>query len=403
MSKGSILSYSFIALILLEGPLVTIFGIRGIHYIAEAIMLVVFFVFLTNKQFKQILKNFPVVVWFFWIIYTLTNWYLFQDITPSAINNPSSLNFIVRKFLVPLFMLIITYFEGLRNLSSLLKMLLVILTIYIIIGMSFQTAASGVLSDERGGEYLGNALPLTGCVLSFIVSIALSKKVVSSRTFWVISIIAFLSILFGAARKAIGGWAIITLFLILGTLNLKDPKKIALFLILGFGGYFFFDYMMENTVMGQRLSMIEETSMAYGAENSLFLKFMGDRAFFYIYGFELFLKNPLNGIGLTNFPIYMNTEVPIHSEYIVQLCECGLIGSFLYLLFNASIIRSIIIAFKHTPYALVMVCLGGMLSVLFISFYSWTYSITRYFMMFGIILSICAPLNKYKFNNDNYR
>ena len=131
--------------------------------------------------------------------------------------------------------------------------------------------------------------------------------------------------------------------------------------------------MMENTVMGQRLSMIEETSMTYGAENSLFLKFMGDRAFFYIYGFELFLKNPLNGIGLTNFPIYMNTEVPIHSEYIVQLCECGLIGSFLYLLFNASIIRSIIKAFKHTPYALVMVCLGGMLSVLFISLYSSLY------------------------------
>ena len=125
---------------------------------------------------------------------------------------------------------------------------------------------------------------------------------------------------------------------------------------------------------------------------------MGDRAFFYIYGGDLFLKYPIYGIGLTNFPVYTGSELPIHSEYIVQLCECGIIGAVIYILFILSLLIPILRMIRNNHSPAFMICMGALMTVLFISFYTWTYSIPRYFLAFGIILSVCRP---YVESNDS--
>ena len=96
--------------------------------------------------------------------------------------------------------------------------------------------------------------------LSFVVFLAYSKKDVPFWVFVVLSALVLISIFFGATRKAFGAWIILVLFYILGKYNLRDPKKIIMIILIGFAGYYFIDYVMENTIVGLRMNMIEDAS-----------------------------------------------------------------------------------------------------------------------------------------------
>ena len=58
---------------------------------------------------------------------------------------------------------------------------MIVLVIYVVIGIAFQNAATGV--KERGGEYLGNGLPLNAMCLSFILFLVYSKKMIPTSIF----------------------------------------------------------------------------------------------------------------------------------------------------------------------------------------------------------------------------
>ncbi len=377
----------------MEGPLVGIFGIRGIHFIAEALMLVLIVNNKSNRIFKFAFSSPPVVIWSMWIIYVLVNWYFFQDITPSDNNNPSSINFITRKLVIPLFCMGIAYYECLMNPTRFIRFSIWILIVYLIVGMLFQTAAT---ADDRGGEALGNNLPLTACVLASLVYWAYIKRIVNGKGLVLVSILILMAIFFGATRKALGAWVIVTFFYVIGKYNIEDPKKLFALIVIGFAFYYSIEYVLQYTLMGQRMNVIEDSASQYNLYDNVFLKYMGDRAYFYVSGWELFLMKPVNGIGLNNFPVYMNNgkELVIHSEYMTQLCEGGIIGSSLYVIFVSLILYFI---FKSKRYATnrmeKLICIGSMASMLFISFYAWTYSLSRYFVLYGIILAICRPFS----------
>jgi O-antigen ligase len=65
------------------------------------------------------------------------------------------------------------------------------------------------------------------------------------------------------------------------------------------------------------------------------------RARYYLDGWDLFLNNKINGIGLTNFMYYDIRSRALHTEYMAQLAEGGLIGTLLFLLFYSYIIISL--------------------------------------------------------------
>jgi O-antigen ligase len=91
---------------------------------------------------------------------------------------------------------------------------------------------------------------------------------------------------------------------------------------------------MDHTVLGRRLNDIEETSKLYNKTNIAVFDLLGDRTYYYLKGWELFVKHPVTGIGLRNFRIKTGSKETMHSEYMVQLAEGGIIGSFLFILFS---------------------------------------------------------------------
>ena len=388
------LIYSYIALILLEGPLVAIVGIRGIHYISAIIMIAIIVECNNSYIFKKAFTTIPVITWAIWILYSLVNWLFFQNIAFAEEGNPGSINFIMRILITPLFFMVIVYYEASRNFSKLVKSLVVVLFIYTVIGMLFQSAATGTTLDERGSEMLGNGFALMAVVSFFILAVANRTNNLSYRMFIMLGILTFLAILFGATRKAFGGWIIIAFFYIIEKYNFKKPVNILLLVAISIVGYYFIDFVVGHTLLGERLNLIEDDSAKFVTnENNLFLKLMGDRAFFYIYGWDIFVTHPINGIGLTNFPVYTRTTLAIHSEYMVQLCEGGVIGSFIYLIFNCSILYYILSSLKSKNKTTILICLGGFISILFISFFAWTYAFSRYFLIYGMIMAICRPLS----------
>ena len=138
---------------------------------------------------------------------------------------------------------------------------------------------------------------------------------------------------------------------------------------------------------------LEEDAATYNTTDYGILSLLGDRAFFYIEGWELFMQHPVCGIGINNFMTVADYPMPIHSEYMVQLVENGLIGSIIFLAFVIFLWRTSNhisdIRFRRTA-------LGWVLCVLFISLTSWIYDMPQFFIVFGLIIGLQKHFNTEK-------
>ena len=145
--------------------------------------------------------------------------------------------------------------------------------------------------------------------------------------------------------------------------------------------------ILSNTLLGERLFDAATNTNLYNTTNSKFLELLDDRAIFYIEGWVLFTENPITGIGLRNFMVDFGYEHPIHSEFMVQISETGIIGTTLYIIFYISIIRLILKTRRNKSNSNVFpIMLGFIMTILFISLTSWTYEFSRYYVIFGLII-----------------
>ena len=117
---------------------------------------------------------------------------------------------------------------------------------------------------------------------------------------------------------------------------------------------------------------------------------MGSRAQYYVYGFDIFKENKLFGVGLYNYKIYnpANTQ-PNHVEIMIQLCELGIVGFSLFILFNFWILKHLINCWKndvksrkHTEAYIV-----SYLSVFSLYFVAYTYMNILIALFLGITIA----------------
>ena len=141
--------------------------------------------------------------------------------------------------------------------------------------------------------------------------------------------------------------------------------------------------------MGERLQNITETGKIFNTTNTQSFNYLGDRAYFYIQGTTIFLENPITGIGLNNFTQVNQSNYRLHSEYMVQITEGGVVGSSFFLLFNLWILLNLFKSYKDKSdlQTIILVLLGGFAAILFINITAWTYQFSHYFICFGIIIS----------------
>lgn len=388
LNASTILNYIFIALVLTSDYLFAGLGIPGVYSFLEFIMFgMVFYAFFSKKNYLKVMLLTPILFWTIWVVYNYINW---KQI--GIVNAEFPHQFVLSSFVYPILTMSIVYYEGCKNLKRTTTVVLAALAVYVIGGLLFQgdnDTTRGVWDDtERGGGVLGNALPLNACILTFFSIFAYFKGWVNKKWLCLLLVFSLASIFFVATRKALAGWLFIVFMPFLSNFDFRKPSSLYKLVLLIGVIYMAYQYVIEETYLGERLMQTAEQGEESNESDVEALNFLGDRALQYIMAWDFFGENPITGIGLYNFQVVADFPMALHSEYMVQLCECGIIGSVLYLLFMSGLIAKIMIIYNRNS-KLFFVFVGGILCILSFNFTAWTYQGTAYFAMYGIILASC--------------
>lgn len=343
-----------------------------------------------NVRFRKLFFNPVILLWFIWIIYSSLN-FIRIGIKPQG--GISFFTFFVIYLILPWMSMWITTYEARVRPRYILNTLLIYFSIYVFCGFIFQIG--GGSANERGGAILGNMLPLISLCLLFLSCIAYNLKSIKVYSLISVIILTTATIFMVATRKAFLGEIIILLAFAISRVPRITFKSLSKLILVCLIAYFIFSVFLENSVLGERFTNIENDAERYNTTDSFLLSLLGDRAYFYITGWELFLTKPLFGIGLNNYMSVTHYPMPIHSEYMVQLTENGLIGFLIYVIFMISFSKK---CFKSKVKPLKRLYVGWLLCIIFLSFTTWTYDMPQYFMLFGIITAYVANEHKYEMN-----
>ncbi len=297
-------------------------------------------------------------------------------------------------FLLSLFkqyaVMLVAMFEAQKDPIKLCKFLLGIFLTY---GLLAVTVLGGGGSVGREIGALGNAAPLTVMYIVFFVSILHLGKAVKPKTVLVAISFVLIIIIAAATRKALGSVGIMLAFLLLSQIDLK-LKNILLVTIATIILFFGASAIIENSMIGERFEKGVAEGEILNTSDIELLSLLGDRAVFYIGGWDVFVKHPLTGIGLRNYFHTTSRNYVLHTEYMVQLAENGLIGFILFMSFNYWYLSNLLAMWlkSQTNRKVMIVLTGGILSILFISLTAWIYSFPQYFIVYGVVAGILFNL-----------
>ena len=388
------LNYFFIAYIIIK-PAISqlIHSFDGAGRICIALSLLIIITHINNYKFRKVLASSSVVVWGLWGIYTAFNW-AFKRIDPSQ----TAWIYLGNQIYLVWITFVVVIYECHRNYQSVLKLILYSFIIYVIFGLLFQSDSQYENSD-RQGAILGNMLPLNSLSMFAVAIFMYIKKWITFQKLSLVLGLALTAIFFVATRKALGGVFILLFFLLIAKYPLSKAKNL-IYILCGFLIlYTGITLIMDYTILGERIQDINESAEKYNTSGIDFLNLLGDRAYFYIRGWELFLEHPLTGIGIGNF-VYLDwLELPFHTEYMAQLAENGIIGTLLYILFYITLFKQIFQAKKKGIINIELYpFLGWICTILFVSLTAWVYSFVHYYIVMGLVIGY---IQKKSIENEN--
>ena len=397
---SSKINYLFLAYVLVWPVLnKTIIPIDGAGRIGQLLFLISLLFNVLERDFLETMNRKPISLWFIWVIYVTIVWFWCgHNVTEVFESRPvSDVTFVFTRFVTPFYAMLLIAREIRLNEIPLLKWILACYLIFIMLATFCGT--SNITDDGRVMSSMGNELPLGAMSMFFWAAYMNLRHKLKTRYVAILFIVAFICILLAATRKAFIGLLIISLFWLIARNKMYKPQK--LFILIGVLAllYLGVQYVMDNTALGERFAGTDDAAEIYNTSDIPILNFLGDRAIFYIMGWEIFLEHPWFGIGLSNFQIETGYPLPIHSEYIVQLCEGGIVGSIIFILFSLNILKCIVRVRKSNKdnFGIYLLFLSLFLTVLFINLTAWTYQFPHYFICFGLVIGKSFSLMDRKF------
>lgn len=389
----TLVNHTLIALILLSTVLERLLGIPPIA--GQIFILFLFgiscFRGFADKNYYRCFIVTPIAFWGIWVAYSVVNWCA-AGIMP---RDMSAISFLSGNLLLPFVMLVLVYYEACKNMKATIMTLLISFVIYMTLGVMMQDFGTrqGLDWSARGGLILGNHLPLNACTLVFVALFANATGVLKSKYMYLTVALALLVILLIATRKALGAVVIMAVcFTLAKNIGRKSwtgiTRLVLALLLLGIA----LVYVKDKTLMGKRLENIELTLHKPNKSGSEIINLLGDRVPHYYLGWEVFKKHPVTGVGLNNVPILYHFPYPLHTEYMTQLAEGGIIGTALWLIFISGLFYTVFRAVRYRQLPVLLICFSGILYILFIDFTSWTYAIPHYFVAYGLIIAYCKPI-----------
>lgn len=306
------------------------------------LLLTIFFISLmiVKKDFVRIGLNKPLIIWCFWVIYSILN----SVIIGNGLEIPNTTIFTL--LIVPYILMITISFMVLKDQNRLINVLIVGMYVSIIIVLIFNKSTG---QDRYGGDMNSNTVGIMSTVLLMFLYLKFIYKSSSLKLFLILSVIPLFIIIYTGSRTAFGG----ALMLILGHLIINRSKNIFITVIKFVIGLAIIllplNFIIHNSTLGERiLSTTEQGDKLDFETGNVIIDNFGDRGIFYYLGWQIFKKNPITGIGLGNYRFYNESGLTQHSEYMIQLTELGIIGFLIFIFFYTSVFNKLIILKKQS-------------------------------------------------------
>lgn len=274
------------------------------------------------------------------------------------------------------------------------RTIIVVLYIYVVYGFLIggtRTLTGGIEDEERlGGELINaNSIGIRACLICFFQTTQWLRKKISLSLYVGLMAFPIVVVLMSGSRTAF-----VILFLVLVSLLFrKDISRNTGWLwklLLIIFGFIALNYIFNNTSLGERLLTSTTQAENYHIDTGTFWDVFGDRGYQYYISIPVIGEHLLFGIGMCNFTsVVPGAFIVLHSEYLIQLLECGLIAFILYFALYASITRGLLkrrTQGSDTAISINRLCLFFMLAMLFTCF------VTRvcYYGMYSCCLAYMA-------------
>lgn len=379
--RFNILSLIIILCLCWEPLQIFLLGIDGAGRIPFILLIIGNLIAFNNT--KIVISKKPVVIYLFLVIYMFANGLLKES---HMVFTGGIFAFITIVFSPVLLMLLVLYNSRI-NFNETLKIICVGLYLYCVMAMF-----SDATKSERFGSLINaNIIGLNAMFCVFSLLFLWLRKCLSLPKLIVFLILPMFVIILTGSRTS---FALVSLVVFCTFLMSRVWNARSLFFIFCLIAIFVlgFKYIIDNTVVGERLmgttTQIEDSKIATGTVWDI----LGDRGIQYYISWNIFLQNPITGIGLRRWSIVGGTGVVFHSEYLVQYCENGIIGISLYLCFLSFYVRKLFRMIKDCArYSFVkrnaIFLLLVFTSILFTNFAYWTYTLYCCFVYYALIYS----------------
>ena len=363
------LKYVFIFYAIIRFPLHQLTGLQdSAGRIYSLLLLIILIYYLGSRKLGYKTLRSPLIYWGIWVVYVLIN-IIFQG-TELDMKSWQIVTYITAP-------LALMYFVNIRNRFYIINniRLVSIASFLSLLIILFNDGFTSYSDGDRLGEIMNaNEVGIGGLLCFLFLFLLYSYKDIKLYSFIALSIIPSYIVIMSGSRSAF-----LPFFFIMSSMWVLNRSKnyLKTITILLFGIFVtilvVIPFLEENTLVIDRLKESKnegENSINTGTA----LDNMGSRAQYYVYGYNMFKENKLFGLGLYNYKKHnpANTQ-PNHVEIMIQLCELGIIGFSLFILFNFWILKHLVYCWrndvktrKHTE--AFIVCYLSVFSLYFVSY-----------------------------------
>lgn len=344
-------------------------------------MLLVTGCLMSMKQFIKHSFNSILGIYALLSIYIIIN-ALIKD-TPAVWGTPFV---IIRNVISPVLLMYLIIGMAQYSLDKTLRVVIVAMYIF-----SLLCGLNDVAQEERlGTDINANTIALNAMFCIWVIVFYHIRSRISLIWTILLSIYPTYLIFQTGSRTAL---AVGMLVIIASTIVNTKAKASSYFKLIIFGiiVYYAFIYIMENTLVGERLAGTTTQSEGKNYETGTILDVFGDRGYQYYVSWPYFLDNFWTGLGLRKWIAHSPTGHVFHSEYLVQYCENGIIAFVLYMLFFYKMIMGLIKSKKYyvsykNDINFILVAIAG---IMVINLFYWSFNQYQFFVFYGLALAFC--------------
>lgn len=382
MPKSLLVHYLFFFWAFVQFPLACVVKIDpGAKTCGLACVSYYIYLFLSNKDFRWVAKSFFSVIWLILICYHIWN---SVDLKVKFEMGHSLLFF---KAFLCYFVMVLSAFLFKIDAKRAFSVCVVSFYLYMFCSLSVMS-----VDESFGGRIKGGIHPnqLAQCAGMFMMLMACRKNMfgISMKKILQICIIPFIIMLYCGSRNGLLLLVFFILTLCVSSLLTKglSTKKLFLFLCGSLFAIAFTYFVMSHTMVGERMLATKSQAESVQLKSGTILDYLGDRGWYYIVGWDMFLQSPVRGIGYYNFRNFNVHDLPLHSEYMMNICEGGIIAVVLYFSFLLRMLFTRIKSFRKQKTPLSFSLLMSLLAYMAIGLTAREFIYSPFYPVLGLIL-----------------